>query len=147
MALASVMLAGSCRSNPASPITEDLEFTEIIFVDAESGEDLLWSHGDHFHGALRVRVGEVLPLLVEFLPRYQDAHDAPPDSLRFTLVEEPEYRLRAIFADATIARWEGDRHHVHLAGNYEGTTRVTVQVRRAARLIYEAPGAKVHVNP
>ena len=147
VASAGAVLAGACSSNPTSPDTEDLDFTEIIFVSAETGEDILWSHGDHFHGALRVGVGEVLPLLVEFLPRYQDAHDAPPESLRFTLAQEPEYRLRAIFADATIARWEGDRHRVQLAGNHEGTTRVTVQVRRTGRLIYEAPGAQVYVNP
>lgn len=114
-------------------------------MSAETGEDILWSHGDHFHGALSVGVGEVLPLLVEFLPRYQDAHGAPPDSLRFNLAEEPEYLLRAIFADATIARWEGDRYHVQLTGNHAGTTQITVQVRRTGRLIYEAPGVRVLV--
>lgn len=116
-------------------------------MNADTREDILWSHGDHFHGSLRLRVGETLPLLVQFLPEFQEAHDSPPDSLRFTLADEPEYTLRVTLADATIARWEGDRSLGWLFGQYAGTTRVTIQVRRKGRLIYEAPGVPVAVVP
>lgn len=124
---------------PPSPVIEepDLRIADVVVSDATG--DVAYSHGDHWHGSLRVGRGETRPFRLTFVGRTQGSHDAPSQSARFSIVDRPEYTMHITFEDATLARWQGRTDAGTLTGQYVGGTRIIIGVRFQGRLILAAP--------
>lgn len=138
---------GACSDDATGPDAapgDDLAFGQIIFQNPDGG--IFYSHGDHWHGALRVETGGERTLRVYFIAEYQESHGSPPQDLWFTLEDETEYRLRVTIHDPTLASWTGGRHEGLLAGKYPGSTGATIEILRGTRVVWTVPTVPVVVT-
>lgn len=131
--------------DPGLDPTDDLAIANVIFA-TEGGTEVAYSHGNHWHGSLRVRRGELRPLRVWLVGRNQGSHDTPAEDEWFAIEEETEYVLQVTMEDPTIARWVGGGHQGALEGTHPGTTRASVAVYRRHREIFRAPPVPVVVS-
>jgi hypothetical protein len=143
----SLALAAACGGDdPAAPNVDGVTIGEIILVGA--GTDVVYSHDDHWHGAPLVDQGSAKSYAVHFVPGSLsgDNHEIAPQELWFTLQAHPEYELRAIIEDPSVATWSGDRLGGSLQGTAVGSSRITFVVRRGTTTIYEAPPLNFRVR-
>lgn len=145
-AAAALLLAPACDRAPTTPVEEPLVVREMILRAADG--DVVFSHTDHWHGAPVVREGEASLLTMYFtsVRPPPDEHDAPPVEQWFSLEDHPEYSVRAVIQDTTLARWSGDRVSGTLHGLRAGASLVSFVVRRGETTIYEAPPLNFRVQ-
>ena len=148
IALMLLMIAAACDGSPAAPDTE-LPVAEIIVADAATGEHVAYSHQDHWHGALRQRVGDARQYRVFFTARQRgpNEHDVPARAEWSTLDTLPAYQLHTVVQDTTVARWSLATSTGTLATPRSGATYVSFVVRRGTTTIFEAPPLVVGVTP
>jgi len=140
-------IASACGADgPATPSVAGLRIGEIILVP--TGDEPIYSHEDHWHGAPLVDVGVSTAFAVHFIeaPLSSGDHDVAPQELWFTLADHPEYELRAVIEDPSIATWTGDRTGGALRGTVSGASRISFVVRRGTTTIYEAPPLNFRVR-
>jgi hypothetical protein len=137
----------ACTSDasPVAPTTPAIRLSDIIIHDVAAG-DVAYSHGDHWHGALRLGYGEARPFRMLFVPETQASHDAPDAARRITLSTRPDLRLRLDFEDATIVRWVGDATSGTFVGQYPGATRVVFSVWHGATVLWRSPPVSILVR-
>lgn len=139
---AALAALAACGDSPAEPEAEALRVREIVLTDT-AGAVVAYSHEDHWHGTLRLRPGETLPLRA-YLSESEDSHDVPAS--RFTLEGRAEYALRVTVADPAVATWDGDRFALTVRARQVGSARTGFAVVRGAAVIFEAPRVLVVVN-
>ena len=98
-----VLLACSAESPTATVPSAGITLADIVINDPLTG-DVAYSHGDHWHGALRLIYGDSRRHRVFFVARGQASHDAPDSSQRMTLIGRPDLNFRAEFEDPTLVR-------------------------------------------
>ena len=135
-------LAAACDGSPAEPGTPALQIRDIVLTDA-AGAVVAYSHGDHWHGTVRVPAGGTLALRAAFTDA-EDGHDEPAS--RFTLEAHPDYTLRVTAADPTVAAWAGDRVALTVRGLRAGSARTDFVVARGGTTVYDAPRVLVVVE-
>lgn len=143
--LVAALLASACDRSPTAP--EELLVNEII-LEVDDGT-YAFSHIDHWHGAPAVRAGSSVGMTLHFTSIRQpaDEHDPAPVNSWFTLEGHPEYNVRVVIEDTTVARWSGDRVRGSLEGLRAGASRMSFVVRRGTTTIYEAPPLNFIVQP
>lgn len=136
--------ATACDRDPSAPPADSLQFAEIVLTDS-TGQAVAYSHGDHWHGFVRVRRGEQQELRAYFTP--QSIEDpGEPLTVRFTLESHPDYVLRTTTANPSVASWDGDRFALTVHGRAAGSTGTSFVVRRGSTTVYEAPPTSVIVT-
>jgi hypothetical protein len=145
LAAALLLLAG-CDHGPTEPGVDELVIMETILVGDEG--DVAFSHIDHWHGAPVVWQGGTAGYTLNFTSILMppDDHDAPPVEQWFTLADHPEYDLRVVIQDTTLARWTGDSVRGTLHGLRAGASIISFVVRRGTTTIYEAPPLNFRVR-
>jgi hypothetical protein len=147
MALAGSLLFGCASETTTATLPQAaVTLADIVINDPLTG-DVAYSHGDHWHGALRLIYGDTRRHRMYFVERGQASHDAPDSSQRITLVGHPELQFRVEFEDPTLARWVGDGVEGVFVGQYPGGTRVLFSVWFGAQTIFRAPPVAVVVRP
>ncbi len=141
-----VLLACSAESPTATVPSAGITLADIVINDPLTG-DVAYSHGDHWHGALRLIYGDSRRHRVFFVARGQASHDAPDSSQRMTLIGRPDLNFRAEFEDPTLVRWVGDGVEGTFVGQYPGGTRVLFSVWFGAQSVFRAPPVAVVVRP
>ncbi len=134
-------LAAGCDGGPAGPEPSALRIRDIILTDA-AGAVVAYSHDDHWHGAVRLRVGEALALRASFT-ELEGGHELP--EARFTLDAHPGHALRVTVADPAVASWADDGGVLTVRGLRVGSTRTDFVVVRGATVVYDAPRVMVAV--
>jgi hypothetical protein len=144
-AVSAMIVLAACDRSPTAP--EELLVNEIIL--ALDDGTFAFSHIDHWHGAPAVRAGGSMGMTLRFTSIRQpvDEHDLAPAATWFTLEAHPEYNVRVVVEDTTIARWSGDRVRGTLEGKRAGASRMTFVLRRGTTTIYEAPPLNFIVQP
>jgi len=142
VAVVAALLASGCSTDPASADSTtarepDLTMADVVVSDATG--DVAYSHGDHWHGSLRIARGETREYRLSFVRRTQASHDAPVAAERFTIAGRPAYTLHVTFEDATLVRWQGSTDVGTMTGQYPGGTRATFAVRFEGRLVFVPP--------
>jgi hypothetical protein len=143
--LASLLVVAACDRSPTAP--DELLVNEII-LEVDDGT-FAFSHIDHWHGAPALRAGGGIGMTMHFTSIRQsaDEHEPLPPGNWFTLEGHPEYNVRVVIEDTTIARWSGDRVRGTLEGRRAGASRMSFVVRRGTTTIYEAPPLNFIVQP
>ena len=143
--LATIVVA--CDGSPAAPDTQ-LPVAEIIVADAATGEYVAYSHQDHWHGALRQRVGDARQYRVFFTARQRgpNEHDVPARAEWFSLDTLQAYQLHTVVQDTAIARWSLASAIGTLSTPRSGATYVSFVVRRGTTTIFEAPPLVIGVT-
>lgn len=146
--IAAFATLSSCQGelpSAATPPTPKLVIADIVINDPVSG-DIAYSHGDHWHGSIRLLRNEVRPHRFYFISRTQSSHDAPPADARITLQQHPDYAVRVTFEDATLARWSGGTFSGDFIGQYPGGTRVIFSVYFGATQVFASPPVAIVVR-
>jgi len=140
-----IAFAVGCDRSPTEP-EDALEVREIILAGDDGS--YAFTHHDHWHGAPVVRAGAQAGFTVHLASRSMatDDHEPVPAEEWFTLEGHPDYSLRVVVEDTTIARWAGDRARGTLQGLREGASRISIIVRRGSTTIFEAPPLNVRVQ-
>ncbi|MEM4780067.1 MAG: hypothetical protein QXG03_00660 [Halalkalicoccus sp.] len=116
-----------------------VEVEELDIVDHETGEEVAYIHGDHWHGGLQVPVGET----VEFGAVFVDA-----EGEEIPLGEDEQYELNAEVAEGAqegIVAIEPHGDHVDVTGEEEGLTEVVFMLWHDDHADYEAPPIETEV--
>jgi hypothetical protein len=143
---ACVVQACAAESPTAAVPSAGITLADIVINDPLTG-DVAYSHGDHWHGAIRLVYGDSRRHRVFFVTRGQASHDAPDSSQRITLAGRPDLLFRPEFEDPTLARWVGDAVEGTFIGQYPGGTRVLFTVWFGAQPVFRAPPVAVVVRP
>jgi hypothetical protein len=143
---ACVLQACSAEAPTAALPSAGITLADIVINDPLTG-DVAYSHGDHWHGALRLVYGDTRRHRIFFVARGQASHDAPDSTQRMTLVGRPDLLFRAEFEDPTLVRWVGDGVEGAFVGQYPGGTRVLFSVWFGAQTAFRAPPVAVVVRP
>ncbi|MCA2985184.1 hypothetical protein [Gemmatimonas sp.] len=146
--LVTLGVVSGCASDAPTAVLPPAGITlaDIVINDPLTG-DVAYSHGDHWHGALRLVYGDTRRHRIFFVERGQASHDAPDSSQRITLRARPDLQFRVEFEDPTLARWVGDGVEGAFLGQYPGGTRVLFSVWFGAQTVFRAPPVAVVVRP
>lgn len=141
-----MLVALACDRAATEPTVAETPIVEVILEDAQG--NLVYSHHDHWHGFPVVAAGSVLSQRVWFSTRGMSAddHDPPGRETWISLGDKPQYDLRVVVQDASVAAWEGDRAQGRFLGRRSGTTLTSFVVRRGPTTIKEAPPLNVVVR-
>ena len=142
-------LSACTDRSPTAATVEGVVVKEIILRVSDGS--VVFSHIDHWHGAPVVRAGASVGIDLHFtaFQTGADNHDAPPVEQWFRLSSKsPEYNVRAVVEDTTIANWtNGTADRGSLRGVRAGASRISFVVRRGTATIYEAPPLNFRVQP
>jgi len=145
--IAPALLLGCGAETPTAVVPPaNIVLADIIINDPLTG-DVAYSHGDHWHGALRLVYGDTRRHRIFFVTRGQVSHDAPDSTQRITLSARPDLQFRAGLEDPTLARWVGDGVEGTFVGQYPGGTRVLFSVWYGAQTVFRAPPVAIVVRP
>ncbi|GEM_PF-1804134 len=148
-AAAALSLAvGGCGSDgPTEPTVDGLSVAEIILGEVD-GVTFHYSHRDHWHGSLVVDRGGTSDYDIFFseiqLPA--DDHDVPPVERWFTLADHPDYSIRVVVEDESLAEWTGTSIQGRLHGRVEGASRLSFVVLRGPTTVFESPPLNFRVR-
>lgn len=122
---------------------------EIIIVDALTGEQVAYSHRDHWHGVLRQRPADIRRLRLYFTATARAAsdHEAPSSREYVRLDTIPDLRVGTVVQDTTVAQWSGGAYEGTLSSRAAGSTHVSFVVYRGSTTIYQAPPVGLSVSP
>ncbi len=115
----------------------DPETFEII--DRDTGDDVAYVHGDHWHGSLpEVDEGGHVSL---------GAYVEDEDGNEIELGEDYQLGVNyALDADESVVSFNEHGDHVHIHGEEEGHTRVAFQLIHDDYIVYETPPIDVYVG-
>ncbi len=115
----------------------DPENFEII--DRDTGDDVAYVHGDHWHGSLpEVDEGEQVSL---------GAYIEDEDGNKIELGDNYQLGVNhALDADKSVVSFNEHGDHVHIHGEEEGNTKVAFQLIHDDDIVYETPPIDVYVG-
>lgn len=141
--LCAVAIGAACggESVATGPDPKDAQLVVAEMVVVDGAGNLMYSHRDHWHGFPVVPANGHLSLESHFVARASaaDDHDAPPQSVWFTLATYPDVDVRVVVSDTTVARWSGDKVRGTLTGQRPGASMISFVVRRGATTLKELP--------
>lgn len=141
-------LAACDRSATEAAVEPGVVIAEMVLVDG--GGNVMYSHGDHWHGFPVVPAGGTIAIEQYFVARGTAAgdHETPPREEWFTLGDKPaELRTQVVVTDQSLVAWSGDRVRGAFAGQgRSGATSVTFIVYRGTTTLRQMPALPIAVR-
>ncbi|MEK9508931.1 hypothetical protein WI460_12115 [Gemmatimonadota bacterium Y43] len=148
-ALAAAALAVVACDRSPSGLDSEVEIAEIIIAERGTRNAVAYSHHDHWHGVLRLELGDAAEYTIYFLdePMGVADHSLPDSSLWIELPSEGGYALQGVVEDGAVATWTGGAGDGRLSALSEGGTHVSFVVLKGGTTIYQAPPLGLAVTP
>lgn len=145
---AAALAVAACDRSP-SGLDAEVEIAEIIIAERGTQTAVAYSHNDHWHGVLRLELGDTDEYTVYFLdePMGVADHSLPEASRWIELPAEGGYALQGVVEDGAVATWAGGASDGRLSALSEGGTHISFVVLKGGTTIYQAPPLGLAVTP